>query len=86
MPTHESLGPDDRDSLEDRWKPLAFVHRAVPLVRVEVRSLASRALGFRAPTARKDSAYRSGRSPDDWLKNKDPDASAATREAEEDWS
>src|SRR5690349_10199914 len=21
MPTHEGLGPDDRDSLEDRWKP-----------------------------------------------------------------
>jgi len=21
MPTHESLGPDDRDGLEDRWKP-----------------------------------------------------------------
>jgi Arm DNA-binding domain len=64
---------------------LAFGHRAVPLVRVEVRSLASRALGFRAPTAGKDSAYRSGRLPD-WFKKKNPDASAATREAEEDWS
>jgi hypothetical protein len=21
MPTHEGLGPDDRDGLEDRWKP-----------------------------------------------------------------
>jgi hypothetical protein len=21
VPTHESLGPDDRDGLEDRWKP-----------------------------------------------------------------
>ena len=21
MPTYESLGPDDRDGLEDRWKP-----------------------------------------------------------------
>ena len=34
---------------------------------------------------RKDSAYRSGRSPD-WLKMKNPDAPAMTREAEEDWS
>jgi bifunctional non-homologous end joining protein LigD len=33
---------------------------------------------------RKDSAYRSGRSPD-WLKKKNPDAPAVTREAEEDW-
>jgi hypothetical protein len=34
---------------------------------------------------RKDSAYRSGRSPD-WLKMKSPEASAVKREAEEDWS
>jgi bifunctional non-homologous end joining protein LigD len=34
---------------------------------------------------RKDSAYRSGLSPD-WLKMKNPDAPAVTREAEEDWS
>jgi bifunctional non-homologous end joining protein LigD len=34
---------------------------------------------------RKDSAYRSGRSPD-WLKMKNPEASAVKREAEEDWS
>jgi ATP-dependent DNA ligase len=33
---------------------------------------------------RKDSAYRSGRSPD-WPKKKNPDALAVTREAEEDW-
>src|SRR6266481_5374586 len=33
---------------------------------------------------RKDSAYRSGRSPD-WLKMKNPDAPAVTREAEEDF-
>jgi bifunctional non-homologous end joining protein LigD len=33
---------------------------------------------------RKDSAYRSGRSPD-WLKMKNPEASAVKREAEEDW-
>jgi bifunctional non-homologous end joining protein LigD len=33
---------------------------------------------------RKDSASRSGRSPD-WLKMKNPSAAAVTREAEEDW-
>jgi ATP-dependent DNA ligase len=33
---------------------------------------------------RKDSAYRSGRSPD-WLKMKNPVAPAVKREAEEDW-
>jgi ATP-dependent DNA ligase len=33
---------------------------------------------------RKDSAYRSGRSPD-WLKMKNPEASAVKREEEEDW-
>ena len=33
---------------------------------------------------RKDSSYRSGRSPD-WLKMKNPHAPAVTREAEEDW-
>src|SRR5439155_8627815 len=34
---------------------------------------------------RKDSTYRSGRSPD-WLKMKNSDAPAVKREAEEDWS
>jgi hypothetical protein len=34
---------------------------------------------------RKDSTYRSGRSPH-WLKMKNPDAPAVTREAEEDWA
>jgi ATP-dependent DNA ligase len=33
---------------------------------------------------RKDSAYRSSRSPD-WLKMKNSDAPAGKREAEEDW-
>jgi len=33
---------------------------------------------------RKDSAYRSGRSPD-WLKMKNANAPAVKREAEEDW-
>ena len=34
---------------------------------------------------RRDSTYRSGRSPD-WLNMKNPDAPAVTREAEEDWA
>ena len=34
---------------------------------------------------RKDSFYRSGRSPD-WLKMKNPACAAVTREAEEDWA
>ena len=33
---------------------------------------------------RKDSAYRSGRSPD-WLKSKNPACAAVKRESEEDW-
>jgi ATP-dependent DNA ligase len=33
---------------------------------------------------RRDSAYRSGRSPD-WIKSKNPNAPAVKREAEEDW-
>jgi len=33
---------------------------------------------------RKDSRYRSGRSPH-WIKTKNPDAPAVKREAEEDW-
>jgi hypothetical protein len=33
---------------------------------------------------RRDSRYRSGRSPD-WIKSKNPDAPAVRREAEEDW-
>src|SRR6516164_567306 len=38
-----------------------------------------------ASSKRKDSAYRSGRSPD-WLKMKNANAPAVKREAEEDWS
>ena len=42
-------------------------------------------LGFEGIVSkRKDSVYRSGRSPD-WLKMKNPDAPAVTREAEEEW-
>jgi ATP-dependent DNA ligase len=39
----------------------------------------------RKDSAYRSGAYRSGRSPD-WLKMKNPDAPAVTREAEEDWA
>jgi bifunctional non-homologous end joining protein LigD len=41
-------------------------------------------LGLEGIVSRKDSAYRSGRSPD-WLKMKNPAAPAVKREAEQDW-
>jgi bifunctional non-homologous end joining protein LigD len=41
-------------------------------------------MGEAIVSKRKDSSYRSGRSPD-WLKMKHPDAAAVKREAEEDW-
>jgi hypothetical protein len=43
---------------------------------------------YRAPAIQeggKDSAYRSGRSPD-WIKMKNPACAAVKRAAEEDWS
>jgi hypothetical protein len=40
--------------------------------------------GRQRTAGRKDSAYRSGRSPD-WIKMKNPSAPAVKREAEEDW-
>ena len=47
-----------------------------------VRVLAARLEGI--VSKRKDSPYRSGRSPD-WLKMKNPACAAVKREAEEDW-
>jgi hypothetical protein len=31
MPTHEGLGPDDRDGLQDRWKPSIQVDQEQPI-------------------------------------------------------
>jgi ATP-dependent DNA ligase len=42
-------------------------------------------MGLEDIVSKKASAYRSGCSRD-WLKKKNPDAPAATREAEEDWN
>jgi hypothetical protein len=57
-------------------------------VKARVASLQVHGIHRRYPgilSKRKDSAYRSGRCRE-WVKKKNPDASAATREAEEDWS
>jgi len=49
------------------------------------RNAAMARAGPFAGQGRKDSAYRSGRSPD-WLKMKNSNAPAVKREAEEDWA
>jgi ATP-dependent DNA ligase len=49
------------------------------------KSLDARKLGLEGIVSkRKDSAYRSGRSPD-WLKMKNPTAPAVKREEDEEW-
>jgi len=91
------LNGDDlrRDPLEVRKATLAsIVARASPGIRFNehiegdgptVFAHACK-LGLEGVVSkRKDSAYRSGRSPD-WLKMKNPDAPAVIREAEEDWA
>ena len=91
------LNGDDlrRDPLEVRKATLAFiVAKANPGIRFNehiegdgptVFAHACK-LGLEGIVSkRKDSAYRSGRSPD-WLKMKNSDAPAVKREAEEDWS
>jgi bifunctional non-homologous end joining protein LigD len=90
------LNGDDlrRDSLEVRKATLASIAaKASPGIRFNehmegdgptVFAHACR-LGLEGIVSkRKDSAYRSGRSPD-WLKMKNPAAPAVKREAEEDW-
>jgi len=74
------LNGDDmrRDPLEVRKATLAsIVAKARPGIRFNehIEGIVSK---------RKDSPYRSGRSPD-WLKMKNADAPAVKREAEEDW-
>jgi ATP-dependent DNA ligase len=58
------------------------MHLAHPGELVVRHSCARRLEGI--VSKRKDSAYRSGRSPD-WLKMKNSEAPAAKREAEEEW-
>ena len=59
--------------------------RAVSAVRVPTVFKHACKLGLEGIVSkRKDSPYRSGRSPD-WLKMKNPNAPAVKREEEEDW-
>jgi ATP-dependent DNA ligase len=53
------------------------------MARVGTQAAAEGAAGLTTVSKRKDSTYRSGRSPD-WLKMKNSDAPAVKREAEED--
>ena len=90
------LNGDDlrRDPLEVRKATLARVlAKAEPGIRFNEHIEGSGPTVFAHPcklglkgivSKRKDSPYRSGRSPD-WLKIKNADAPAVKREAEEDW-
>jgi bifunctional non-homologous end joining protein LigD len=90
------LNGDDmrRDPLQVRKATLASVAKARPGIRFNepiegdgptVFAHACK-MGLEGIVSkRKGSAYRSGRSPD-WLKMKNPEASAVKREAEEDWA
>jgi ATP-dependent DNA ligase len=57
--------------MEEEDRPLVFHHAC----KLGLEGIVSK---------RKDSRYRSGRSPD-WIKSKNPNAPAVRREAEEDW-
>jgi hypothetical protein len=66
--------------------PLVSAARRLPLSkRGRMRKDGGTLLGLEGIVSkRKDSRYRSGRSPD-WIKSKNPACAAVTREAEEDW-
>jgi ATP-dependent DNA ligase len=93
-PTHRSrLALRARDPLEVRKATLAsIVAKARPGIRFNEpikgdgpTVFAHAKMGLEGIVSkRRDSAYRSGRSPD-WLKMKNADAPAVKREAEEDW-
>jgi bifunctional non-homologous end joining protein LigD len=59
------------EHMEEADGPLVFAHAC----KLGLEGIVSK---------RKDSRYRSGRSPD-WIKSKNPDAPAVKREAEEEW-
>jgi hypothetical protein len=61
---------------------LLGMHGPVSDIPVAVFAHASKMEGI--VSKHRDSAYRSGRSPD-WLKSKNPACAAVKREAEEDW-
>jgi bifunctional non-homologous end joining protein LigD len=60
------------EHLDEHDGPLVFAHAC----KLGLEGIVSK---------RRDSSYRSGRSPD-WVKSKNPAAPAVKREAEEDWS
>jgi ATP-dependent DNA ligase len=68
---HTASGLRLNEHLEDEDGPLVFQHAC----KLGLEGIVSK---------RKDSHYRSGRSPD-WLKSKNPDAPAVKREAGENW-
>jgi ATP-dependent DNA ligase len=69
--THASTGLRFNEHMDEEDGPLVFQHAC----KLGLEGIVSK---------RKDSRYRSGRSPD-WIKSKNPDAPAVKREAEEDW-
>src|ERR1700738_5050260 len=87
-------GVDGRDPLNVRKATLASVlARAAPGLRLNEHLEADGPAVFNQHrmlclegivSKRKDSRYRSGRSPD-WIKSKNPNAPVVKREAEEDW-
>jgi len=69
--TRASSGLRFNEHLDEEDGPLVFQHAC----KLGLEGIVSK---------RKDSRYRSGRSPH-WIKTKNPDAPAVKREAEEDW-
>jgi bifunctional non-homologous end joining protein LigD len=66
-----SSGLRFNEHLDEKDGPLVFAHAC----KLGLEGIVSK---------RRDSRYRSGRSPD-WIKSKNPDATAVRREAEEEW-
>ena len=69
--TRAAPGLRFNEHLNEQDGPLVFAHAC----KLGLEGIVSK---------RRDSPYRSGRSPD-WIKSKNPDAPALRREAEEDW-
>ena len=70
--THAALGLRLNEHMDEANGPLVFAHAC----KLGLEGIVSK---------RRNSPYRSGRSPD-WIKSKNPAAPAVRREAEEDWS
>jgi bifunctional non-homologous end joining protein LigD len=68
---HAAPGLRPNEHLDDKDGPLVFAHAC----KLGLEGIVSK---------RRNSPYRSGRSPD-WIKSKNPSAPAVRREAEEEW-